>query len=76
VLVLQRDVLGSACDPLPRPGADAENVGRLRQKSLAGVGKAQSSFFLVALVEKAVIPHLASLSPASRPQFQTRIALA
>ena len=75
MLVLQLYVFGSAYDRLPSLGADMENMGWLRQKSLSGVGKAESDFFVVADTEKTVIPHLASSNPASRPQFETLIPL-
>lgn len=67
MLVLQLYVFRSAYDRLPSLGADKENIGRLRQKSLSGVEKAETDF----VVKKAVIPRLASSNPASRPQFET-----
>lgn len=73
MLVLQLYMFGSACNRLPSLGADTEDIHQLRQKSLSGVGKAERDFFLVAVVEKTVIPHLATSNPASRLQFETLI---
>lgn len=72
MLVLQLCVFGSAYDWLPSLGADTGNTGQ--QKSLSGVGKAESDF-VVPDVEKTVISHLASSNPALRSQFETLIPL-
>lgn len=45
MLVLQLYVFGSAYDRLRSLGPHMESIGRLRQKSLLGVGKAESDFF-------------------------------